>query len=79
MSFLDVQERFAASLVALREERNMTIDEFCEFCGIGKSSYDYYVRQGGMPTLYTAMVIADRLGLTLDQLLSAGERRGKRG
>lgn len=79
MSFLDVQERFAASLVALREERNMTIDEFCEFCGIGKSSYDYYVRQGGMPTLYTSMMIAERLGLSLDQLIRAGERRGKRG
>lgn len=79
MSFLDVQERFAASLVALREERNMTIDEFCEFCGIGKSSYDYYVRQGGMPTLYTSMMIAERLGLTLDQLIRAGKRRGKHG
>ncbi len=79
MSFLDVQERFAESLAALREERHLTVDEFCELVGIGASSYNYYVREGGMPTLYTAIMIAQRLGISLDRLVAAGERREKRG
>ena len=79
MSFIDVQERFAESLAAQREERHLTILEFCELVGIGPSSYDYYTRGGGMPTLYTAIMIAQRLGIGLDELVGAGERRAKRG
>ena len=78
MSFIDVQERFAESLAAQREERHLTILEFCELVGIGPSSYDYYTRGSGMPTLDTAIMIAQRLGISLDELVGA-ERRAKRG
>ena len=77
MSYENVQQHFRRRLVDIRESNNMTVREFCEKCGLSTNTYNYYVHRGGMPTLYTVMMIADRCGMTVDQLLGikGGEKK----
>lgn len=76
MSYRDAQERFTRRVLSLREDSGLTVRQFCDKCGISTASYNYYVNVGGMPNLYTAMLIAGAFGLTLDQLM--GIKGGKR-
>lgn len=74
-TYAEVQRRFASRLEAFREQLGLTKRQFAWRCGITIHNYDYYTNKGGMPNLYTAMMIAERLGLTLDQMI--GTRGGK--
>ena len=69
MSYEKAQQHFAKRIANLRERKNMTVRDFCDKCGITTTAYNYYVNRGGMPTLYTAMVIAGAFGMTVDQFL----------
>ena len=68
MTFEKVQMRFVARLEEEREKRGMTKEAFAAFCGISPTTLNYTLARGGLPTLYTAMLIAEACGLTLDQL-----------
>lgn len=76
MTFDDVQDRFAQRIEAFRDQTGMTKRQFCRRIGVNINAYDYYINKGGMPTLYTAVLISERLGITLDQLM--GIRGGKK-
>lgn len=69
MSYEAAQERFVQRLEAIREKRRMTKKAFSLFLGLSPYTYDHYVSRGGMPGLFTAMQMAEKLGMTLDQLL----------
>ena len=47
----------------------MEVGEFAEFVGIGERTVYYYEQGRRMPQLYTAMLIAEKLGISLDDLL----------
>lgn len=76
MSFEAAQEHFRRKVEDLREANNLTVREFCSKCGISTNTYHYYLYRGGMPTLYTVMMIADAFGMTPDELL--GLKGGKK-
>lgn len=76
MSYEAAQEYFVDRMERIRADKGLTKKEFSELLGIPKSSYDYYTNKGGMPTLYSVMLMADGLGLTLDHLL--GIKGGKK-
>lgn len=69
MSFEVAQRHFVKRLEEIRESKGMSKQAFSEYLGLARYTYDYYVNRGGMPTLYTAMVIAAALNMTVDQLL----------
>lgn len=69
MSYEAVHARFVDRIETIRCQKRMTKKDFCKLCGINISNYDYYVREGGMPNLYTTLLIADALGMSLDQLM----------
>ena len=69
VSYEAAQARFAERIDLFRHDKQMTKKDFCALIGISVSNYDYYVGGYGMPNLYTAMVIAEALDVTLDQLL----------
>lgn len=69
MSYEAAQMRFVERLESIRAAKGLTKKNFGKLIGVSGFTYDYYVNKGGMPNLYTAMVMAERLGLTLDQLL----------
>ena len=70
-----VQKRFAERMKIIRERMGMSVVDFCEHCGISPGSYSYYVYQGGMPTLYTATVIAEACGVTMDEFMGVRKVR----
>ena len=75
MSYEAAHERFVERLEGIREKRGMTRKAFSLFLDLSPYTYDYYVTRGGMPNLYTAMVIAEKLGMTLDQMLGIGGKK----
>ena len=75
MSYEAAHEQLVKRLEAIREKRNMSKKAFSLMLGLSPYAYDYYISHGGMPNLYTAMVMAKSLGMTLDQML--GIKGGK--
>lgn len=76
MSYEAAQQHFVNRLETIRERRGLTKKAFSLFLGMSPYCYDYYVSRGGMPGLYTAMQIAEKLGMTLDEML--GIKGGKK-
>lgn len=75
MSYEAAHDRLIRRLENIREKKNMGVREFSRFLGLSEYTYHYYKEKGGMPTLYTAMIIAEKLGMTLDQLLGIGGKK----
>jgi transcriptional regulator with XRE-family HTH domain len=48
----------------------MTAAEFAAFIGISENTVYNYESARSMPQLYTAMLIAERLGVSIDEFLS---------
>ena len=69
MNEQDVSKRFASAITRWRCRLNMEPKEFAEFVGISKNTIYNYESGRCMPNLYTAMLIAERLGTSLDALL----------
>ena len=65
----DITQNFAAAITRWRRRLNMNAKEFAEFVGTSENTIYNYESGRYMPQLYTAMLIAERLGTTLDGLL----------
>jgi transcriptional regulator with XRE-family HTH domain len=65
----EFSRRFAIAIRRWRGRLNMEVEEFAEFVGIGERTIYYYEQGRRMPQLYTAMLIAEKLGISLDDLL----------
>jgi len=76
MSYEAAHEQLMKRLEAIRERKGMNNKAFSLSLGLSPYTYDYYVNHGGMPGLYTAMMMAERLGMTLDQMV--GIKGGKK-
>ena len=69
MNYEEVQRHVAKRIEQERDKRGMTLSDFAEMCGVPASTLNYTVKNGGMPTLFTAILIAEACGLTLDELI----------
>lgn len=69
MNEQDVTKRFAAAIIRWRRRLNMNQKEFGDFVGTSENTVYNYEKGRCMPQLYTAMVIAEKLGISLDELL----------
>ena len=65
----DINKKFAAAITRWRRRLNMNAKEFADFVGTSENTIYNYESGRYMPQLYTAMLIAERLGTTLDGLL----------
>ena len=69
MNEQEFMKRFASAITRWRVRLNMTAREFADFVGTSENTIYNYERGRCMPQLYTAMLIAEKLGTTLDGLL----------
>ncbi len=61
--------RFSQAITRWRLRLNMNAREFAEFVGISENTVYNYEAGRCMPQLYTAALIAEKLGTSLDGLL----------
>ena len=71
MTEKEITTKFAAGIVRWRKRLNMTPVEFAKFVGTGKNTIYNYESGRSMPQLYVAMRIAEKLGISLDELLNS--------
>ena len=69
MNEQDFSKKFAAAIIRWRKRLNMNAREFAEFVGTSENTIYNYENGRCMPQLYTAMLIAEKLGTSLDGLL----------
>ena len=69
MTEQDISMRFAGAIKRWRRRLKMNAREFADFVGTSENTIYNYESGRCMPQLYTAMLIAERLGTTLDGLL----------
>ena len=69
MNEQEFTERFGAAIKRWRSRLRMSGKEFGEFVGISENTIYNYECGRCMPQLYTAMLIAEKLGISLDDLL----------
>ena len=69
MNEQDVVRNFARAIRGWRCRLDMDAKEFAEFIGTSEKTIYNYERGRSMPQLYTAMQIAEKLGVSLDGLL----------
>ena len=65
----EFSRRFGLAIRRWRGRLNMDVKEFAEFVGTSERTIYYYEHGRCMPQLYTAMLIAEKLGTSLDCLL----------
>jgi transcriptional regulator with XRE-family HTH domain len=69
MNEQDFTRRFGSAITRWRKRLNMNAREFAEFVGTSENTIYNYENGRCMPQLYTAMLIAEKLGTSLDGLL----------
>lgn len=69
MNEQEFMQRFAAAITRWRRRLDMNAKEFADFVGTSENTIYNYERGRCMPQLYTAMLIAEKLGTSLDGLL----------
>lgn len=69
MNEQDLTQRFAIAITRWRKRLNMNAREFAEFIGTSENTIYNYENGRCMPQLYTAMLIAEKLGTSLDGLI----------
>ena len=69
MNEQEFTKRFGDAITRWRHRLNMTAREFADFVGTSENTIYNYERGRCMPQLYTAMLIAEKLGTSLDDLL----------
>ncbi len=69
MNEQDISKSFASAITRWRQRLNMNAREFADFVGTSERTIYNYESGRCMPQLYAAMLIAERLGTTLDGLL----------
>ena len=60
---------FARAISRWRKRLGMSAEDFAAFIGVSENTIYNYESGRSMPQLYTAMLIAERLGVSLDDLL----------
>ena len=68
MTEQEMMWNFARSIAGWREKLDMNADDFAEYVGISRSTLYNYESGRCMPQLYTAILIAQKLGIPLDDL-----------
>lgn len=61
---------FAFAIARWRQRLDMTPAEFAEYIGTSTNTIYNYENGRSMPQLYTARMIAEKLGVSIDELLS---------
>ena len=69
MNEQDFSKKFAVAIIRWRKRLNMNAREFAEFVGTSENTIYNYENGRCMPQLYTAMLIAEKLGTSLDGLI----------
>ena len=69
MTEQEMMRNFARAIAGWREKLNMNAEAFAEYIGISRATLYNYESGRCMPQLYTAAVIAKRLGTPLDDLI----------
>ncbi len=69
MNEQDITKRFSTAIIRWRKRLGMNAQEFADFVGTSENTIYNYENGRCMPQLYTAMLIAERLGTSLDGLL----------
>lgn len=69
MNEQEFSKRFGIAIRRWRSRLNMDVEEFAEFVGTSERTIYYYEQGRCMPQLYTAMLIAEKLGTSLDGLI----------
>jgi DNA-binding XRE family transcriptional regulator len=69
MNEQDLTRSFAVAIRRWRKRLKMSPKEFADFVGTSENTIYNYESGRYMPQLYTAMVIAERLGTSLDGLI----------
>lgn len=69
MNEKDCMMNFANAISCRREEFDMTQKEFAAYIGVSVNTLQNYESGRYLPTLYTAILIANRLGTSLDRLV----------
>ncbi len=65
----EFSRNFGIAIRKWRGRLDMDIKEFADFIGTSERTIYYYEQGHCMPQLYTAMLIAERLGTTLEGLI----------
>ena len=65
----EFSRRFGIAIRRWRGRLNMDVKEFADFIGTSERTIYYYEQGRCMPQLYTAMLIAEKLGTSLDGLI----------
>ena len=55
-------------LKSLRHRKEMTKNQFAEFLGVSKYQYNRYELQKQQPTLEIALVMSDKLGVSVNDI-----------
>ena len=69
MNEQDFAKKFSKAMIRWRDRLDMEPEEFAKFLGISKNTVYNYESGRCMPQLYTAMLIAEKLGTTVDGLI----------
>ena len=69
MTEQEFSRRFGIAIRRWRGRLNMDVKEFADFIGTSERTIYYYEKGRCMPQLYTAMLIAEKLGTTVDGLI----------
>lgn len=65
----DVIRNFSESIRQLRKSNGMTLEAFSSCTGVSRNTVVNYENGHSMPNLYTVMLIASKLGVSIDQLV----------
>jgi len=69
MNEQEFTKKFGAAITRWRRRLGMNAREFADFVGTSENTIYNYERGRCMPQLYTAMLIAEKLGTSLDGLI----------
>lgn len=61
-------ETFGQRLRQARKKKGLSLEKLAKACGISLASVYNYDRGGRLPNLYTAVCLADALGVSIDWL-----------
>lgn len=70
---MSIQENIAATLKAVMDEKNMTLEEAAQKFGIAKSSLQSYLNKKANPRADTIQILSEKTGVCLAEMVS-GQR-----
>lgn len=65
---------FGRGVMAVREARGISLLELSEECGLAASTLSHIEYEKGGVTLTTAIIISQKLGVSVDKLIEIGEK-----